>query len=177
MTIKLPKRTLVIGGAASGKSVFAENLVMRCDQPRSYIATAQAFDAEMVAKITKHKTQRGTKWDTYEEPTAPWMALDTIRTTHVVLLDCATFWLSNILLGDQDLIAAKDKLFAGLKEFGGATVIVTNEVGQGVVPDNKLARDFRQQQGELNQQLAAASDLVVLVTAGLPLALKGHLPQ
>jgi adenosylcobinamide kinase/adenosylcobinamide-phosphate guanylyltransferase len=177
MTFVLPKLTLVIGGAASGKSVFAENLVMSCDRPRSYIATAQAFDTEMKAKIAKHQTQRGTGWDTYEEPVALWNTFDRISARNVALLDCATLWLSNILLGEEDLNTAKDRLFASLQGFKGTIIIVTNEVGQGVVPDNKLARQFRQQQGELNQQLAAIADLVVLVTAGLPLALKGQLPQ
>ena len=175
--ITLPKLTLVIGGAASGKSRFAENLIVSCDRPRAYIATAQAFDDEMAAKIAKHKTQRGANWDSYEEPLAPWNALREIDASNVVLLDCATLWLSNILLGEHDLTTVKAQLFASLKEFRGSIIVVTNEVGQGVVPDNIMARAFRQQQGELNQQLAAIADLVVLVTAGLPLALKGQLPQ
>ncbi|MEH6360843.1 MAG: bifunctional adenosylcobinamide kinase/adenosylcobinamide-phosphate guanylyltransferase [Amylibacter sp.] len=175
--ITLPKLTLIIGGAASGKSRFAENLVISSERPRAYIATAQAFDDEMVAKIAKHKTQRGANWDNYEAPLAPWSALAKIDTANAVLLDCATLWLSNTLLGEHDLTTAKAKLFASLKEFHGPIVIVTNEVGQGVVPDNTLARAFRQQQGELNQQLATIADLVVLVTAGLPLAIKGQLPQ
>ncbi len=177
MKITLPKLTLVIGGAASGKSRFAEDLVFSSSKPRSYIATAQAFDDEMRRKIANHQAQRGAKWDTYEEPLAPWDALKQIEQPNIVLLDCATIWLSNILLGAHDLNAAKDSLIAGMQDFGGTIIIVTNEVGQGVVPDNKLARQFRQQQGELNQQLAAIADLVVLVTAGLPLALKGQLPQ
>lgn len=177
MEITLPKLTLVIGGAASGKSRFAENLVLSSSKPRSYIATAQAFDDEMTLKIAKHKAQRDAKWNTYEEPLAPWHVLKTIDPPNIVLLDCATIWLSNILLGAHDLNVAKDSLIAGMQGFGGTIIIVTNEVGQGVVPDNKLARQFRQQQGELNQQLAAIADLVVLVTAGLPLTLKGQLPQ
>lgn len=177
MKITLPKLTVVIGGAASGKSQFAENLMFACGKPLAYIATAQAFDDEMKAKITKHQAQRGAKWDTYELPLTPWNALGKIDASTAVLLDCATLWLSNTLLGAHDLAAAKAKLFTGLQDFNGSIVIVTNEVGQGVVPDNKLARAFRQQQGELNQELAAMADLVVLVTAGLPLALKGQLPQ
>jgi len=175
--ITLPKLTLVIGGAASGKSRFAENLILSCDRPRVYIATAQAFDDEMKAKIAKHKTQRGANWDNFEAPLAPWNTLAKIDAANAVLLDCATLWLSNTLLGEHDLTTAKAKLFASLKEFHGPIVIVTNEIGQGVVPNNTLARQFRQQQGDLNQQLAALSDLVVLVTAGLPLPLKGQLPQ
>jgi adenosylcobinamide kinase/adenosylcobinamide-phosphate guanylyltransferase len=177
MKITLPKLTVVIGGAASGKSRFAETLVFSNNTPRAYIATAQAYDAEISAKISKHQAQRGDNWDTYETPLAPWDALAKIDTSHTVLLDCATLWLSNTLLGEHDLNAAKGKLLTGLQGFNGPIVIVTNEVGQGIVPDNKLARTFRQQQGELNQELAALADLVVFVTAGLPLALKGQLPQ
>ena len=175
MNSELPKITLIIGGAASGKSVFAENLVMSSGQTRSYIATAQAFDDEMAAKVVKHKSQRGTEWHTYEEPYTPWDVLVKLTPSNIALLDCATFWLSNIMMGEQDLKVEKAKLFDGIRSCQGSIVIVTNEVGQGVVPDNKLARAFRQQQGELNQELAALSDLVVLVTAGLPLTLKGQL--
>lgn len=177
MAIELPKLTVVIGGAASGKSAFAEKLVISSNKPRAYIATAQAYDAEMVTKIAKHKAQRGPKWETLEEPVAPWSALEKIDTSKAVLLDCATFWLSNILLGDHDLDIKIERFLRGLQEFNGSIVVVTNEVGQGVVPDNTLARAFRQQQGALNQRMAAMADLVVLVTAGLPLALKGQLPQ
>ncbi|MBL4749582.1 MAG: bifunctional adenosylcobinamide kinase/adenosylcobinamide-phosphate guanylyltransferase [Amylibacter sp.] len=175
--ITLPKLTVIIGGAASGKSRFAENLLFAANKPLAYIATAQAFDDEMKTKIARHQAQRGTNWDTYEEPLAPWDALGKIDASSAVLLDCATLWLSNTLLGAHNLDAAKAKLFTGLQDFDGSVIIVTNELGQGVVPDNKLAREFRQQQGELNQELAAIADLVVLVTAGLPLALKGQLPQ
>ncbi len=176
MTGAIPKLTLVIGGAASGKSDFAEKLVMSSGLARTYIATAQSFDTEMEQKIAKHKARRGAGWLTYENPLAPWEALADIAPAHITLLDCASLWLSNILLENHDLDAAKSQLFASLKAHKGPIVIVTNEVGQGVVPDNALARTFRQQQGELNQQLAAMADLVVLVWAGLPLAIKGTLP-
>jgi adenosylcobinamide kinase / adenosylcobinamide-phosphate guanylyltransferase len=176
ITKVIPKLALVIGGAASGKSCFAEKLVNSSGYPKSYIATAQSFDAEMDAKIAKHKAQRGEGWQTYEASLAPWDALAEIDPNHAVLLDCATLWLSNILLGDHDLEGAKTQLFASLQAHKSPIVIVTNEVGQGVVPDNALARAFRQEQGELNQQLAALADLVVLVTAGIPQAIKGTLP-
>ncbi len=175
--ITLPKISLVIGGAASGKSKYAESIVMSSGLPRSYIATAQVYDTEIEAKVTKHKAQRGSGWQTFETPYAPWDALAKIAPPSAVLLDCVTLWLSNIMLDEQNLDIAKQNLFARLQDFDGHIVIVTNEVGQGVVPDNALARNFRQKQGELNQELAAIADLVVLVTAGLPLALKGHLPQ
>ncbi len=177
MTLELPKLTLVIGGAASGKSVYAERLVTESNRPRSYIATAQAFDDEMRDKVIKHKAQRGVDWDTYEAPFKPWEAFSQINKSHVTLLDCATLWLSNMLLNEADLTVEKTQFISGLQTAKGSVVIVTNEVGQGVVPDNKLARQFRQAQGELNQELAALCDSVILVTAGLPLALKGQLPQ
>jgi len=176
MTSAISGLTLVIGGAASGKSDFAEKLVMASGLARAYIATAQSFDKEMEQKIAKHKARRGKDWQTYENPLAPWNALANIDPKHITLLDCASLWLSNILLGEHDLDKAKSQLFTSLKNHKGPIIIVTNEVGQGVVPDNALARKFRQQQGELNQQLAVLADLVVLVTAGLPLALKGTLP-
>ncbi|KAB7613325.1 bifunctional adenosylcobinamide kinase/adenosylcobinamide-phosphate guanylyltransferase [Amylibacter sp. SFDW26] len=177
MILTLPKLTMVIGGAASGKSVYAENLVITSGHPRSYIATAQALDNEMRDKVVKHKAQRGADWDTYEAPFKPWEALAGIDKANVTLLDCATFWLSNMLINDANLAEEKVHFLNGLKNANGSVVIVTNEVGQGVVPDNKLARQFRQAQGELNQDLAALCDLVVLITAGLPLSLKGQLPQ
>lgn len=177
MDIDLPKRTLVIGGAASGKSRYAEKLVIETGRPRNYIATAQAFDSEMVTKVAKHKTQRGAGWEIFEEPFEPWNAFANITPPNVILLDCATFWLSNILLEGRDLASAKETFFNGIEANSAHIVIVTNEVGMGVVPDNRLARQFRQEQGELNQKLAALCDLVVFVTAGLPMALKGQLPE
>jgi len=176
ITGEIPKLTLVIGGAASGKSDFAEKLVLGSGLAHAYIATAQSFDAEMGQKIARHKARRGAEWQTYETPFAPWQALAKIGPDHITLLDCATLWLSNILLGGHNPDKAKSQLFASLKTHKGPIIIVTNEVGQGVVPENALARAFRQQQGELNEQLAVMANLGVLVTAGLPLALKGKLP-
>ncbi len=172
----LPKITLVLGGAASGKSAFAEGLVMQTDAPRVYLATSQVFDPEMQAKIDAHVVQRGPDWHTIEAPLDTANVLGAIQPDQVVLLDCATMWLSNHLLGEHDIKDATRDLLAALSACKGRIVIVSNEVGMGIVPDNKLARRFRDAQGKLNQKLAEASDLAVFVVAGLPHVLKGQLP-
>jgi len=167
--------TFVIGGAASGKSSFAESICFQTQKPRIYIATAQAFDDEMRAKISDHRAQRGTDWITHE---APINVCDTLRgceAGHVVLLDCATLWLSNLMLAEQDVSNLGSQLCAAITDCPAQVVIVSNEVGYGIVPENKLARDFRNAQGRLNQAIAAQADLVVQVIAGLPQVLKGQL--
>lgn len=172
----LPHRTLVLGGAASGKSLWAENLVNRFGRAKHYIATAQAFDAEMRAKIAAHQDQRGAGWTTCEAPLDVVAALAGVPRDAVVLLDCVTLWLSNHLLAESDLAAQTDNLHAALSACPAPMVVVSNEVGMGVVPDTSLGRRFRNAQGRLNQDLAQDSDLVVAVMAGLPMALKGQLP-
>jgi len=170
----MPQLTLVLGGAASGKSTFAENLCFQQDRPRVYIATAQAFDDEMRAKISDHRSQRGPDWLTVEAPLDVASALSNCTSGQIVLLDCATLWLSNMLLADQDVTTAIDILLAALSTCPAIVIVVSNEVGNGIVPDNKLARQFRNAQGRLNQLLAAQADLVVQVTAGLPNTLKSE---
>lgn len=172
----LPPLTLVIGGAASGKSRFAEGLCERSGGAKIYIATAQVFDAEMGAKVAKHRAQRGDSWTTIETPIDLYPALASATTQDIVLLDCATLWLTNVILGEHDLEAATERLLASLATCVAPVVIVSNEVGQGIVPDNALSRKFRAAQGQLNQALAARAGLVVAVMAGLPLPLKGALP-
>ena len=173
MTVFLPPLTLVLGGAASGKSAYAESLAMKSTRPRIYIATAQAFDAEMKDKIADHQRVRGPDWTTIEAPVDLPAALGRVQPEDVVLIDCATLWLSNIILADQDVKQAKDDLLNALAAAPCPVVIVSNEVGQGIVPDNALSRKFRNAQGRLNQDIAAKADTVVAVMAGLPLALKG----
>lgn len=170
--MSLPKLTLILGGAASGKSAYAEALCFQSDRPRVYIATAQAFDDEMRAKISDHQAQRGKDWQTIEAPLDVAAALDGRAADEVVLLDCATLWLSNLLLAKADLEAAQSALFTSLTACPAQVIVVSNEVGQGVVPDNALARQFRNAQGRLNQRLAAQADHVVQVIAGLPRVLK-----
>nr|WP_254448979.1 bifunctional adenosylcobinamide kinase/adenosylcobinamide-phosphate guanylyltransferase [Thalassococcus sp. S3] len=172
----LPARTLVLGGAASGKSAYAESLAEIARKSKAYIATAQAFDDEMRAKIDRHQTARGSGWHTIEEPFDLATALSQAPEDGVVLLDCATLWLSNHLLAEHDLQKEQDKLLDALLGADQPIIVVSNEVGHGVVPENRLARRFRDAQGQLNIALAAQCDLVVQVVAGLPRALKGSLP-
>lgn len=179
----LPRLTLVLGGAASGKSRFAEDLVRRAPGPHRYVATAQAFDEEMRAKILKHQQDRGEGWDTTEAPYDLAGALTALPGTAPVLVDCLTLWLSNIILAqdtevtkNQPLRLEFDQLLNALADAKAPIVTVSNEVGQGIVPENRLGRAFRNHQGRLNQAVAAQADLVVLVAAGLPLVLKGQMP-
>ncbi|WP_306047833.1 bifunctional adenosylcobinamide kinase/adenosylcobinamide-phosphate guanylyltransferase [Nioella sp. MMSF_3534] len=175
--MSLPGLTLVIGGAASGKSAQAEALVRDHGGQRVYVATAQAFDDEMRAKISAHQEMRaGDGWRTVEAPFDVVGALDGLGSGDVVLLDCATFWLTNLLLSERDWQAEADTLIAALKACPAPVVVVSNETGQGIVPENALARAFREAQGRLNQRLAAEAGLVVAVMAGLPLVLKGEAP-
>ena len=169
----LPKFTFVLGGAASGKSSFAEALCFQSPKARVYIATAQAFDDEMRAKVSAHRRQRGTDWLTLEAPLDVVGALKQRTAKEIVLLDCATLWLSNILLADKDTSAAGADLLDAIAACPAQIIVVSNEVGHGIVPDNALARQFRNAQGRLNQSLAAQADLVVNVIAGLPQVLKG----
>lgn len=165
--------TLVLGGIASGKSAHAEALVHATDRPMIYLATAQAGDAEMQAKIARHRAARGDGWQTIEEPLAVADCLGTAPTGHIILFDCATMWLSNHLLAGRDPATGQATLLDALTACRSDVVIVSNEVGLSGVPENALARRFANAQGRLNQSLAAQADRVVLVTAGLPLTLKG----
>jgi len=169
----LPRLTLVLGGARSGKSRHAEGLVTATPPPWIYVATAQAFDEEMTARIAQHKSRRGDGWLTVE---APFDLTATVAANHnsgrPLLIDCLTLWLSNIMLDGRDVEAACDQLSDVLSTARGPLVVVSNEVGLGIVPDNALARRFRDAQGRLNQEIAARADRVVLMAAGLPLTLK-----
>ncbi|SNT18643.1 bifunctional adenosylcobinamide kinase/adenosylcobinamide-phosphate guanylyltransferase [Tropicimonas sediminicola] len=169
--------TLVLGGASSGKSDWAERLVDTMDRPKVYIATAQAFDPEMEAKIARHRSDRGGGWQTIEAPQMLTEALSSLPDGHVALLDCVTMWLSNRLLADAPLEEEIPTLLDALDTCNVPVVVVSNEVGQGIVPDNALSRRFRDLQGRLNRQIAERADRVVAVMAGLPLVLKGTLPE
>ncbi len=172
----LPKLTFVLGGAASGKSSFAEKLVCDTGAPRVYLATSQVFDDEMRRKVDDHITMRGPDWETIEEPLHLEDILTALPADKVVLLDCATMWLSNHMMEDADIGAATERLVNALTACKARVVIVSNEVGMGIVPDNALARAFRNAQGKLNIRLADVSDLAVFVVSGLPHVLKGTLP-
>jgi adenosyl cobinamide kinase/adenosyl cobinamide phosphate guanylyltransferase len=164
--------SLILGGARSGKSRAAEALIMHHPPPWTYIATAEAFDAEMTARIAAHRARREAGWITLEAPRDLPERLAT--STGPVLVDCLTLWLTNLLLGAADLEAAADALVDALDR-AAPTVLVANEVGLSIVPDNALAREFRDAAGVLNQRLAALADRVVFMVAGLPLTLKGEL--
>jgi adenosylcobinamide kinase / adenosylcobinamide-phosphate guanylyltransferase len=165
---------LVLGGARSGKSRFAEGLV---HQPAHYVATAQAFDDEMQERIAAHKVQRGAAWITHEEPMNLVGALQKLELRgNFILVDCLTLWLSNLILAERDCEAEIHRLVAHLKTASSRIVVVSNEVGLGIVPDNKLARRFRDVQGIANRQVAEVALNVVFMAAGLPLILKGPLP-
>ena len=170
----LARLTLVIGGARSGKSRHAEGLVVARPAPWIYVATAQAFDAEMRERIALHRGRRDGRWRTVEAPRdlAGAVRAEAGRGAPV-LVDCLTLWLSNVMLADADVDAATADLLAALRDTAGPVVLVSNEVGWGIVPENALARRFRDAQGRLNAQVAEIADRVVLLAAGLPLALKG----
>ncbi len=173
-----PRRILVLGGARSGKSRHAQGLAERLAAPPwTYIATAEALDAEMAARIAAHRSDRGPDWRTVEAPHHLAAALTAAaRPGRAVLVDCLTLWLSNRLLAEADLEAEGAALAAAFAALPGPVVCVANEVGLGIVPDNVLARRFRDAAGRLNQSMAAAADGVLFLAAGLPLALKGDFP-
>jgi adenosylcobinamide kinase/adenosylcobinamide-phosphate guanylyltransferase len=173
----LPRFTFVIGGARSGKSALAERLATGSTRPRRYIATAEAWDDEMRDRIARHRADRGAGWETVEAPLDLCAALAGAGQGEVVLVDCATLWLTNHLLADHDLEAETASLLVALAGCPAPVIMVSNEVGWGIVPDNALARTFRDAQGRLNQRMAAQADLVVGVMAGLPLLLKGRMPS
>jgi adenosylcobinamide kinase/adenosylcobinamide-phosphate guanylyltransferase len=170
------KNACVLGGARSGKSAFAENLITATGRRRIYIATAEAWDDEMRDRIARHRQDRGDGWETVDAPLDLSAALAAIPADAAVLVDCATLWLTNHMLAGHDLAAETGQLLASLAACAAPVAVVSNEVGWGIVPDNALARRFRDAQGRLNQLLAAQADLVVGVMAGLPFALKGRLP-
>jgi adenosylcobinamide kinase/adenosylcobinamide-phosphate guanylyltransferase len=170
------KVTFITGGARSGKSAFAEKLALKTAGKRAYLATAQALDAEMVARIEHHRQRRGTAWDTYEEPLAIADLLKKLSGRYgVVLLDCLTLWLSNVMARsneDSIVMARGDELVSAVRDFSGSCIIVSNEVGFGIVPDNALARRFRDLAGFVNQRVAQAADEAYLLTSGIPLKIK-----
>lgn len=171
-----PRSTFVLGGAASGKSQWAEALVKSFGLPMIYLATGQIFDDEVAAKVKIHKNRRDQAWHTIEVPLDLGPVLAGLRADQVVLIDCATMWLSNHLMDGSHLEEQQSALIRALESCAAPWVIVSNEVGQGIVPDNGMARHFREAQGRLNIALAAQAELAVQVTAGLPQVLKGRLP-
>ncbi|PPD18097.1 MAG: bifunctional adenosylcobinamide kinase/adenosylcobinamide-phosphate guanylyltransferase [Methylocystis sp.] len=168
-----PHLTLVLGGARSGKSAYAESLIVTHPSPWTYIATADILDEEMRARVDAHRARRGEDWRTVEAAQA---LVDAIREAPVdrpLLIDCLTLWLSNRLLGGADLSRDRDALVHALSSRSAPTVVVSSEVGLSIVPDNALARSFRDAAGELHQAVSRSAGRVVLVVAGNPLTAKG----
>jgi adenosylcobinamide kinase/adenosylcobinamide-phosphate guanylyltransferase len=167
------RAALVLGGARSGKSRYARSLAEAAAPERLYLATASAGDAEMAARIALHRAERGTGWETREEPLELAAALRAeAREDRVVLVDCVTLWLSNVLLANRDPAAEIADLVETIATLKGPAVFVSNEVGAGVVPATPLGRTFRDWQGRANQDLARGCGAVALVAAGLPYLLK-----
>jgi adenosylcobinamide kinase / adenosylcobinamide-phosphate guanylyltransferase len=163
--------TLVLGGARSGKSVYAERLLAKHAAPWVYLATALPIDDEMKSRIAEHQRRRGEGWRTIEAPIALVDVLDR-ESAQPMLVDCLTLWLTNLTLGGHDIAAATSDLEAALCRRRGPTVLVSNEVGLGIVPQTPLGRSFRDDAGRLNQRMAARAEHVVFMIAGLPMTLK-----
>lgn len=174
MTTTSPGAVLVLGGARSGKSAFAERLVAETGLSRHYIATGRAWDDEMRQRIAKHREDRGEGWETYEEPLALAARIkDVAREDRAVLVDCLTLWVTNLMLEERDIEAEFASLTEAIAAAPGRLVFVSNEVGLGIVPENRMAREFRDHAGRLHQQVAALVPEVYFVAAGLPLKMKG----
>lgn len=164
--------TLVLGGARSGKSSHAEALIAAHPAPWTYLATAQAFDDEMEERIAHHRARRDGRWRTVDAPLDLAETLAVMPDGAPVLVDCLTLWLSNVMLADLDVDVQTRRLASVLAAPRGPWVVVANEVGLGIVPENALARRFRDEAGRLSQMVAAGADSVVFLVAGMPLVVK-----
>jgi adenosylcobinamide kinase / adenosylcobinamide-phosphate guanylyltransferase len=169
---------LILGGARSGKTGFGERLAMRAGTKPVYLATATALDGEMRERVRTHQQQRSHRFTTVEEPLELTSAiLKAAKSNDVILVDCLTLWITNMLVANTDVAAAVEELAATLGAIDAARVIlVSNEVGLGIVPDNPLARTFRDLAGSTHQRLAEICDDVYFIVAGLPMVLKGDPP-
>lgn len=165
---------LILGGARSGKSRHAQSIAEAFTGDLVFIATGEAHDGEMAERIDRHRADRGARWRTVETPLA---LAEAIRASaaadHLLLIDCLTLWASNLMHAGRDVAEATAELVATLQGAAGTILLVANEVGLGIVPDNALARAFRDAAGHMNQAVAAAADRVTFVTAGLPIMVKG----
>jgi adenosylcobinamide kinase/adenosylcobinamide-phosphate guanylyltransferase len=167
------RSVLVLGGARSGKSRYAQTLAESASRERLFLATAQAGDPEMAERIARHRAGRGAGWQTREEPLELAAALRAeTRKDRVVLVDCVTLWLSNLMLAGRDLDREISALTKEIRTLNGPVILVSNEVGLAIVPETQLGRQFRDWQGRANQELGAVCDAVVFVAAGLPTLLK-----
>lgn len=165
---------LVLGGARSGKSSYAQKLAERIAPRRLFLATAEALDDEMFSRIERHKADRGLGWETVEVPLNLTRAIVKHSTEQTVcLIDCLTLWLSNLMHAGCDIDAETEALCKALRAAEGGIILVSNEVGLGLVPETPLGREFRDAQGRLNQKIATVCDYVDFIAAGLPIKLKG----
>lgn len=172
----LPRLSFVLGGAASGKSQWAENLLLSSGLDPVYLATARILDNETKFRVMAHKNRRSDDWRTVEATSDLSASLSILSKSDAVLIDCATMWLSNQMLDETNLDEAQQSLLHSIGTCAAPVVIVSNEVGHGIVPVNTLARQFRETQGRLNIALAHHAELAVMIVAGLPQVLKGRLP-
>ncbi|MEP1208648.1 MAG: bifunctional adenosylcobinamide kinase/adenosylcobinamide-phosphate guanylyltransferase [Rhizobiaceae bacterium] len=176
-----PGVSLILGGARSGKSVFAEQLAAESGRQKIYLATSQAFDGEMNSRIAQHQARRGDDWQLVEEPLELAARLPELASSDTcILVDCLTLWLTNLMMAEMDVAEQSGKFvecLAGLADLAArpkdcSVLLVSNEVGQGIVPIDKMARDFRDHAGRLHQDIASVAANVWFVTAGLPQKLK-----
>jgi adenosylcobinamide kinase/adenosylcobinamide-phosphate guanylyltransferase len=174
----MTRHVLILGGARSGKTAFSEQLAIRSGSRPAYLATAEALDAEMRDRVASHRAGRAAHFTTIEEPLALPDALLKASARHdVILVDCLTLWITNLLMANEDVAKAVSELGATLVQLKTAKVIlVSNEVGLGIVPDNAMARTFRDLAGSAHQRLAEICDDVYFIVAGLPMTLKGEAP-
>jgi adenosylcobinamide kinase / adenosylcobinamide-phosphate guanylyltransferase len=172
----LPEREVifVLGGARSGKSSFAEGLIETSGLEPVYLATGRAWDDEMSERIGHHKARRGFRWTTVEEPMDLAGKLESLASAdRAILVDCLTLWLTNLMMAESDIEAEVARLTNTLSNLKGTIILVSNEVGLGIVPENRMAREFRDHAGRLHQAVATAAAKVYFVAAGLPLKMKG----
>ncbi|MCJ9672313.1 MULTISPECIES: bifunctional adenosylcobinamide kinase/adenosylcobinamide-phosphate guanylyltransferase [unclassified Neorhizobium] len=165
--------TLVLGGARSGKSGFSERLAQESGLERHYVATGRAYDNEMRERIARHRVDRGDGWTTHEVPLDLVERLTDIDAPgRVILVDCLTLWLTNLMMDERDIDTAAAAFVRQFESLSAKLIVVSNEVGLGIVPDNRMAREFRDHAGRLHQRIAASADEVFFVAAGLPLRMK-----
>jgi adenosylcobinamide kinase/adenosylcobinamide-phosphate guanylyltransferase len=170
--------TFILGGARSGKSRYAETLAAKHKRKPTYVATAEITDEEMRERIEHHRQERGTRWHTVEAPLDLIAVLNEAdRAGSFTLIECLTVWINNLIYHQKDVASEVERLQARLDKIKGHVVLVANEVGLGIVPDNALARRFRDEAGRANQAMADAADEVVFIAAGLPMVLKEPKPE
>ena len=170
-------RTLILGGARSGKSRYALELGESLSEDRVFVATAQGFDEGMRERISRHRSDRDVSWRTVEELVEVWDVIGSEdRVGRVVVLDCLTLWLNNLMLFERDVESDIERLVSCLESVKGDVILVSNEIGLGLVPDTELGREFRDLHGRMNQRVATVCDRVLFMVSGLPVVVKGEMP-